>query len=96
MSTLFKVGDIVKYDAANGSIGRVVSVRPVLNRTRLYVQYVYGLDVKGEEMKSSPAAGWAEEFVAADLETYDAVRMSQPPVWGPRGLARSRDDGRRP
>lgn len=43
------VGDFVRYDASNGSIGKIVRVHQPASE-RYDVEWIYGLDVSGKTM----------------------------------------------
>lgn len=80
----FEKGDIVQFDATHGSIGKVIGRRP--GSRLLTVTWVYGLDRSGAEMTGTSHNLDPDSLREASLETYDAVRLSDPPAWGPSGL----------
>lgn len=78
----FKVGDKVKYNDTNGSIGEVDSVReyeymPGRSYDLICVRWVYGRDARGEVMTAYSANMREHELKAVTEEEYVAMRDSK-------------------
>ena len=72
----FKVGDPVKFNHPEGSVGRVTAVRgdgPFKTRPGYYVEWVYGRDVKGDRMTGRSL----EDDDSLVLITEDAVKATE-------------------
>lgn len=55
----FSVGDYIKYNHPNGSIGIITSMHPSVI-DMCFVEYVYGTDIKGNLIKSNGSARFGE------------------------------------
>lgn len=73
----FKVGDFVRFNHSNGSVGKVVHIRddgPFRANPAYYVEWVYGRDIRGEIMKGSSANLFAHELQAITEDQYLKIR----------------------
>lgn len=66
---IFKVGDLVRFGAPNGSIGRLIERN---HYGGFYVEWIYGLDARGDLMRATGSVR-GEQLMPATREEYDRI-----------------------
>jgi len=77
-----KVGDIVRFDHPNGSIGKIVCIRtdgPFKKNHRYYVEWTYGRDRNGQAIR---AMGAYSETALVNVSEEEYNKIHYNPAFG--------------